>query len=243
MAISLSENRGPEFRGTAKGLKGLIFCGLVANFTQKRKHGVCKMTLIYGCCSVFLCHFDHTSLWCPHTVQILDSIKIEWSAWANQCTQWSVSVWSLCREWYLNGNYLVVIVSVAVILPLALMKQLGKCGIDPFEVWVMVKLFLCQSKLLNQHLVLDKNKLCCEVIWSAQSWHVGKFWGLLWRTEFDRRVCLLGRHAAFFVTVVSVIRNIPVCLCSRVPGIHQWFLPQLHGVLPHLGTSHICIMV
>uniref|UniRef100_A0A672ZLY4 Sodium-coupled neutral amino acid transporter 3-like n=1 Tax=Sphaeramia orbicularis TaxID=375764 RepID=A0A672ZLY4_9TELE len=31
-------------------------------------------------------------------------------------------------EWYLNGNYLVVIVSIAVILPLALMKQLGYLG-------------------------------------------------------------------------------------------------------------------
>lgn len=33
----------------------------------------------------------------------------------------------LCSEWYLNGNYLVIIVSIAVILPLALMKQLGEC--------------------------------------------------------------------------------------------------------------------
>lgn len=32
----------------------------------------------------------------------------------------------LCSEWYMNGNYLVIIVSIAVILPLALMKQLGK---------------------------------------------------------------------------------------------------------------------
>uniref|UniRef100_A0A3B3Y3Q7 Amino acid transporter transmembrane domain-containing protein n=1 Tax=Poecilia mexicana TaxID=48701 RepID=A0A3B3Y3Q7_9TELE len=31
-------------------------------------------------------------------------------------------------EWYLNGNYLVIIVSVTVILPLALMKQLGYLG-------------------------------------------------------------------------------------------------------------------
>lgn len=31
-----------------------------------------------------------------------------------------------CREWYLNGNYLVVLVSLSVILPLALMKQLGE---------------------------------------------------------------------------------------------------------------------
>ncbi|XP_030634513.1 sodium-coupled neutral amino acid transporter 3a isoform X2 [Chanos chanos] len=31
-------------------------------------------------------------------------------------------------EWFLNGNYLVIIVSVSVILPLALMKQLGYLG-------------------------------------------------------------------------------------------------------------------
>ncbi|KAG7478000.1 hypothetical protein MATL_G00075750 [Megalops atlanticus] len=31
-------------------------------------------------------------------------------------------------EWYLNGNYLVVLVSVSIILPLALMKQLGYLG-------------------------------------------------------------------------------------------------------------------
>uniref|UniRef100_A0A8C9YMY0 Solute carrier family 38 member 3a n=1 Tax=Sander lucioperca TaxID=283035 RepID=A0A8C9YMY0_SANLU len=31
-------------------------------------------------------------------------------------------------EWYLNGNYLVIIVSISVILPLALMKQLGYLG-------------------------------------------------------------------------------------------------------------------
>nr|XP_055039859.1 sodium-coupled neutral amino acid transporter 3a isoform X1 [Misgurnus anguillicaudatus]XP_055039861.1 sodium-coupled neutral amino acid transporter 3a isoform X1 [Misgurnus anguillicaudatus] len=35
---------------------------------------------------------------------------------------------SMSGEWYLNGNYLVVIVSCSVILPLALMKQLGYLG-------------------------------------------------------------------------------------------------------------------
>lgn len=35
---------------------------------------------------------------------------------------------SASRDWYLNGNYLVILVSVTVILPLALMKQLGKWG-------------------------------------------------------------------------------------------------------------------
>lgn len=44
----------------------------------------------------------------------------------------------LCREWYLNGNYLVVIVSIAVILPLALMKQLGKFLMDCFKVWFSI---------------------------------------------------------------------------------------------------------
>lgn len=28
--------------------------------------------------------------------------------------------------WYLNGNYLVILVSATIILPLALMKQLGE---------------------------------------------------------------------------------------------------------------------
>uniref|UniRef100_A0A8C5BL41 Amino acid transporter transmembrane domain-containing protein n=1 Tax=Gadus morhua TaxID=8049 RepID=A0A8C5BL41_GADMO len=32
------------------------------------------------------------------------------------------------REWYMNGNYLIVIVSVLIILPLALMKHLGYLG-------------------------------------------------------------------------------------------------------------------
>ncbi|XP_019951673.2 sodium-coupled neutral amino acid transporter 3-like [Paralichthys olivaceus] len=31
-------------------------------------------------------------------------------------------------EWYMNGNYLIIIVSVSIILPLALMKQLGYLG-------------------------------------------------------------------------------------------------------------------
>ncbi|KAM9444395.1 sodium-coupled neutral amino acid transporter 3a isoform 1-T5 [Clarias gariepinus] len=35
---------------------------------------------------------------------------------------------ALSGEWYLNGNYLVVIVSICIILPLALMKQLGYLG-------------------------------------------------------------------------------------------------------------------
>lgn len=32
----------------------------------------------------------------------------------------------LFREWYVNGNYLVILVTVGVILPLSLLKSLGK---------------------------------------------------------------------------------------------------------------------
>uniref|UniRef100_A0A8C9SVG4 Solute carrier family 38 member 3 n=1 Tax=Scleropages formosus TaxID=113540 RepID=A0A8C9SVG4_SCLFO len=42
--------------------------------------------------------------------------------------------------WYLNGNYLVVLVSVTIILPLALMKQLGECFL-PFLICVIYKKF------------------------------------------------------------------------------------------------------
>lgn len=31
-----------------------------------------------------------------------------------------------CRVWYMDGNYLVILVSVTIILPLALMRQLGE---------------------------------------------------------------------------------------------------------------------
>ncbi|KAM5148737.1 sodium-coupled neutral amino acid transporter 3 [Mantella aurantiaca] len=46
-------------------------------------------------------------------------------------------------DWYLNGNYLVVMVSISVILPLALMKQLGYLGYTSgFSLSCMV-FFLC----------------------------------------------------------------------------------------------------
>lgn len=36
-----------------------------------------------------------------------------------------VHLFCICSEWYLNGNYLVVFVSVGIILPLSLLKNLG----------------------------------------------------------------------------------------------------------------------
>lgn len=43
----------------------------------------------------------------------------------------AVSRPSASRDWYMNGNYLVILVSLTIILPLALMKQLGKSVMLP----------------------------------------------------------------------------------------------------------------
>uniref|UniRef100_A0AAY4DR76 Amino acid transporter transmembrane domain-containing protein n=1 Tax=Denticeps clupeoides TaxID=299321 RepID=A0AAY4DR76_9TELE len=50
---------------------------------------------------------------------------------------------SISGEWFLNGNYLIIIVSICVILPLALMRQLGYLGYTSgFSLTCMV-FFLC----------------------------------------------------------------------------------------------------
>ncbi|XP_064422176.1 sodium-coupled neutral amino acid transporter 3 [Latimeria chalumnae] len=63
-------------------------------------------------------------------------------------------------EWYLNGNYLVVIVSASIILPLALMKQLGYLGYTSgfslscmvfFLIAVIYKKFQIPCPLLDGH--------------------------------------------------------------------------------------------
>uniref|UniRef100_A0A8C1TQ30 Amino acid transporter transmembrane domain-containing protein n=1 Tax=Cyprinus carpio TaxID=7962 RepID=A0A8C1TQ30_CYPCA len=54
-------------------------------------------------------------------------------------------------EWYLNGNYLVVLVSLSVILPLALMKQLGYLGYTSgFSLSCMV-FFLSAVSICHHH--------------------------------------------------------------------------------------------
>ncbi|XP_034074106.1 sodium-coupled neutral amino acid transporter 3-like [Gymnodraco acuticeps] len=63
-------------------------------------------------------------------------------------------------EWFLNGNYLIIIVSVAIILPLALMKQLGYLGYTSgfslccmvfFVISVIFKKFNIPCPLVDQH--------------------------------------------------------------------------------------------
>jgi hypothetical protein len=67
-----------------------------------------------------------------------------------------------CRVWYMNGNYLVILVSVTIILPLALMRQLGGCGrVQPWrgcekdtqKVPVSQPLLLCRLSGLRQWLL------------------------------------------------------------------------------------------
>ncbi len=57
------------------------------------------------------------------------------------------------REWYFNGNYLVIIVSCTVILPLALMKQLGKSSQTDFYVKLHTPLVLLATSCLHIHIM------------------------------------------------------------------------------------------
>uniref|UniRef100_A0A8C1R3C4 Solute carrier family 38 member 3a n=1 Tax=Cyprinus carpio TaxID=7962 RepID=A0A8C1R3C4_CYPCA len=59
-------------------------------------------------------------------------------------------------EWYLNGNYLVVIVSCSVILPLALMKQLGYLG----YIYEYLDLLIIQS-LVSLQVIYKKFQVKC----------------------------------------------------------------------------------
>ncbi|XP_077578195.1 sodium-coupled neutral amino acid transporter 3-like [Stigmatopora nigra] len=75
-------------------------------------------------------------------------------------------------EWFLNGNYLIIIVSAAIILPLALMKQLGYLGYTSgfslscmvfFLISVIYKKFNIPCPLedsyLNETLIADNNTI------------------------------------------------------------------------------------
>ncbi|OCT83238.1 sodium-coupled neutral amino acid transporter 3 [Xenopus laevis] len=62
-------------------------------------------------------------------------------------------------DWYLNGNYLVVMVSIAIILPLALMKQLGYLGYaSGFSLSCMI-FFLCS-------VMYKKFQIPCPLDWA-----------------------------------------------------------------------------
>lgn len=110
------------------------------------------------------------------------------------------------REWFLNGNYLIIIVSVCIILPLALMRQLGMFSL-------ILLSHLCSVFLTfftTRHNRSATTPICCcspvfQVV--AVLLAIGK---TLWSSCYHSLPC-------------------------RLPGLHQQFLPHLHGVLPHLG--------
>ncbi|XP_073418659.1 sodium-coupled neutral amino acid transporter 3 [Dendrobates tinctorius] len=61
-------------------------------------------------------------------------------------------------DWYMNGNYLVIIVSISIILPLSLMKQLGYLGYaSGFSLSCMV-FFLCS-------VIYKKFQIPCPLSW------------------------------------------------------------------------------
>uniref|UniRef100_A0A3B5MSM4 Solute carrier family 38 member 3a n=1 Tax=Xiphophorus couchianus TaxID=32473 RepID=A0A3B5MSM4_9TELE len=73
-------------------------------------------------------------------------------------------------EWYLNGNYLVIIVSVAVILPLALMKQLGYLGYTSgFSLSCMVFFLVSVSLLVMNYTycMCSVHVTCCRLFLTA----------------------------------------------------------------------------
>lgn len=95
------------------------------------------------------------------------------------------------REWFLNGNYLIIIVSACVILPLALMRQLGTFP-----------------------LILFLSHFC---------------------SVFPTRFTITPEHQSDRLPGSEVCQCLILLSPCRLPGLHQRFLPHLHGVLPHLG--------
>lgn len=109
-----------------------------------------------------------------------------------------------CREWFLNGNILIIIVSIFIILPLAIMKQLGMFSI-------------LSSHFFFLHTV-------CFVAFCQVHFHV-LFFFLIFCFYYSLSLILLLIPSSFLP------------LSSRLPGLHKWLLPVLHGVLSHIGES------
>ena len=115
---------------------------------------------------------------CRHRLQI--DLVIEW--WSPRCLNQYTSFVFLpllffFREWYMNGNYLVIIVSIAIILPLALMKQLGKyVDSRPTHHWILMLFYnlikyLCLfSNLHWRRQLFTKTCYCSKMNHKQQNW-------------------------------------------------------------------------
>lgn len=123
-----------------------------------------------------------------------------------------------CREWYLNGNYLVVIVSVAVILPLALMKQLGKCVIDRYKVCFSVMGLKWKNIILFMAAIYILIKDPEETFNTSQnqfredgSWQTVNFGVLVWRTGL---ITSDSHDHCPLQVICSIASKVDQCCCS-----------------------------
>ena len=105
----------------------------------------------------------------------------------------AVSRPSASRDWYMNGNYLVILVSVTIILPLALMKQLGKS----------------EGCRLRHRRPAPRGD--------------------------DVSLGVVGKEGAPSQREGPARTHRPLSSLPRLPRLRQWLLPQLYGLLPHLG--------
>uniref|UniRef100_A0A8C8I4L8 Amino acid transporter transmembrane domain-containing protein n=1 Tax=Oncorhynchus tshawytscha TaxID=74940 RepID=A0A8C8I4L8_ONCTS len=68
-------------------------------------------------------------------------------------------------EWYMNGNYLVVFVSIGIILPLCILKNLGYLGYTSgFSLSCMVFFLGVKNAILNVHEIKPNIVSCCECV-------------------------------------------------------------------------------
>lgn len=118
-------------------------------------------------------------------------------------------VWLFLREWFLNGNYLIIIVSALIILPLALMRQLGMFFILLSSHFLFV-VILHTLVYITYRLVVFTFMSCTEMKVSS-----------LQKSVFS--------HKSFC--------NVSLSLQHRLFGLYEWLLPLLHGVFPHFGES------
>ena len=121
-----------------------------------------------------------------------------------------MSVWLSLREWYLNGNYLIIIVSTLIILPLALMRQLGMFFILSSHIFIS----LPRTSILYCHLF-------CFFLFTSHPCH---------RTETKVIIPSLA-HESFCIILLSLLH--------RLLGLHQRLFPLLHGVFPNFGKFEI----
>uniref|UniRef100_A0A3Q3K6P7 Amino acid transporter transmembrane domain-containing protein n=1 Tax=Monopterus albus TaxID=43700 RepID=A0A3Q3K6P7_MONAL len=105
-------------------------------------------------------------------------------------------------EWYLNGNYLVIIVSVAVILPLALMKQLGYLGYTSgFSLSCMVFFLISVSSLTLSTQTCQLHIMSCFLLLSCWQRPQGRHIQMCWDLPVTR--CFFFYPTAYTIPILA----------------------------------------